>query len=179
MLDSCEHVIEAAAVLAESLANGTAGVRVLATEVARRHCVPRGASETFIAYHRFATPPPSPVAHGTGSASVFFFPSSCSSNVPPRAFDGFTLTDEQAPVVAEICRKLDGIALAIEIVAGRIDGFGVRELATHLDDQFRLLMRGRRTALLRHQTLNATLDWSYEFLSEPERKALSMSPCCV
>src|SRR5262249_1535707 len=86
--------------------------------------------------------------------------------------DGFQLTDDNASVVAKICRRLDGIALAIELAAGRIDVFGLQGLAARLDDRFRVLTRGRRTALPRHQTLAATLDWSYELLPEPERVVL-------
>jgi predicted ATPase len=86
--------------------------------------------------------------------------------------DGFRLTDADAPVVAEICRRLDGIALAIELAAGRIDVLGLQGLAARLDDRFRLLTRGRRTALPRHQTLSATLDWSHELLLESERVVL-------
>src|SRR5215218_4162528 len=71
---------------------------------------------------------------------------------------GFELGDEDAPVIAEICRRLDGIALAIEIVAGHVEVFGVRGLASALDDKFQLLMEGRRTSLPRHRTLSATLD---------------------
>src|SRR5216683_1137262 len=86
--------------------------------------------------------------------------------------DGFELTDANAPIIADICRRLDGIALAIELAAGRIDAFGLRELAARLDDRFRLLTRGRRTALPRHQTLSTTLDWSYQLLPESERTVL-------
>jgi predicted ATPase len=68
------------------------------------------------------------------------------------------------PIVSEICRKLDGIALAIELAASLVDTLDVRGVADRLDDRFRLLTRGRRTALPRHQTLSATLDWSYELL---------------
>jgi predicted ATPase len=82
------------------------------------------------------------------------------------------MSDADAPTVAEICRRLDGIPLAIELGAGRIDVFGIGGLATVLDDRFRLLTRGRRTALPRHQTLGATLDWSYELLPEGERLVL-------
>src|SRR5882672_8822393 len=85
---------------------------------------------------------------------------------------GLKLTDANAPIIADICRRLDGIALAIELAAGRIDAFGLRELAARLDDRFRLLTRGRRTALPRHQTLSATLDWSHELLLESERVVL-------
>src|SRR5208283_796082 len=86
--------------------------------------------------------------------------------------DEFELTDADAPIVADICNKLDGIALAIELTAARIDTFGVRGVAAHLDDRLRLLTRGRRSALPRHRTLRATLDWSYDLLSEPERVVL-------
>jgi len=86
--------------------------------------------------------------------------------------DTFELTDANVAVVADVCRRLDGIALAIELAAGRVDAFGVRGLAALLDDRFRVLTRGRRTALPRHRTLGATLDWSYEFLSEAERVVL-------
>jgi predicted ATPase len=84
----------------------------------------------------------------------------------------FELTDPDAPIVAEICRKLDGIPLAIELAAARVETFGVRGLATHLDDRFRLLTSGRRSGPPRHRTLRAALDWSYEVLSEPERTVL-------
>src|SRR5262249_33515366 len=82
------------------------------------------------------------------------------------------LNDADAPVVAEICRRLDGIALALELAASRIGVFGVQRTAALLDSQFRLLWKGRRTALPRHQTLAATLDWSYNLLSEREQTTL-------
>ena len=86
--------------------------------------------------------------------------------------DDFELSDADAPVVADICRRLDGLPLAIELAAGHFQVFGARGLAAALGNRFRLLMRGRRTALRRHQTLGAALDWSYEALSEPERVVL-------
>jgi predicted ATPase len=84
----------------------------------------------------------------------------------------FALTDAHAPAVANICRHLDGIALAIEIAAGRVDAFGIAGLAGVLDDRFRLTLQGRRTALPRHRTLSTTLDWSYQLLPEGERVVL-------
>ena len=87
------------------------------------------------------------------------------------SLEGFRLKDSEAAVVADTCRKLDGLALAIELTASRIDAFGVAGLASLLADRFRLL-RGRRTAVARHQTLGATLDWSYVLLSGPERVVL-------
>lgn len=89
-----------------------------------------------------------------------------------ESLEGFELNDTDAPVVADICRKLEGIALAIELAATRIDALGARELSALLDDRFRLLKQGRRTAVSRHRTLAATLDWSYELLPEDERIVL-------
>ena len=80
------------------------------------------------------------------------------------AVDGFALAEADVPAVLEICRRLDGIPLALELAAARVGVFGVRDLAAHLDDRFRLLTAGRRTALPRHQTLGAALDWSYQLL---------------
>jgi predicted ATPase len=77
-----------------------------------------------------------------------------------------------AALIAAICRRLDGMPLAIELAAARAAALNVEELAARLDDRFQLLTGGRRTALPRHQTLRATLDWSYELLAEPERVTL-------
>jgi predicted ATPase len=88
------------------------------------------------------------------------------------SLENFELNDSDAPIVSDICRKLDGIALAIELAAGRVDALGVRGVADHLDSRFRLLKGGRRTALSRHQTLGATLDWSYGLLPMPLRGVL-------
>jgi predicted ATPase len=85
---------------------------------------------------------------------------------------GYELKDDDISVVAQICRRLDGIALAIELAAGRVDAFGVRGVASRLDDRFHLLTRGRRTALPRHQTLAAAFDWSYDLLSETARTVM-------
>jgi predicted ATPase len=84
----------------------------------------------------------------------------------------FELTDGDAAVVAEVCRKLDGIPLAIELAAARVGTYGLRETATLLDNRLRLLWKGRRTAAPRHQTLTAALDWSYDLLDDSERKVL-------
>jgi predicted ATPase len=86
--------------------------------------------------------------------------------------DTFGLDDANAPAVADICRRLDGIPLAIELAAGRIDVFGVHALSALLDNRFRLQQQGHRTALPRHRTLTATLDWSHDFLPETERVIL-------
>ncbi len=84
----------------------------------------------------------------------------------------FSLTVENGAWVAEICRRLDGMPLAIELAAARVRSLSVKQIAERLDDRFKLLTGGSRTAPLRHQTLAATLDWSYALLSEPERRVL-------
>jgi predicted ATPase len=84
----------------------------------------------------------------------------------------FAPDPRDAAAVAAICRRLDGVPLAIELAAARIGALSAEQLLAHLDDRFHLLSGGRRTALPRHQTLWATLDWSYELLIEPERVVL-------
>src|SRR5262249_29942893 len=86
--------------------------------------------------------------------------------------DTFHLTDEDVGLVVEVCRKLDGMPLAIELAAARMDTFSLRDLAERLDDRFALLTRGRRTAIPRHQALKTTLDWSHDLLSADERAVL-------
>ena len=91
-----------------------------------------------------------------------------------RAVRGdFELTDADAPIAARICRRLDGIPLAIELAAGRVDIFGLSKAASLLDDRLNLSWAGRRTALPKHQTLNAALEWSYDLLSATEKRVLS------
>src|SRR5205085_6089257 len=84
----------------------------------------------------------------------------------------FRLSEPDVAVVAEICRQLDGVPLAIELAATRLKLLGAEQLAARLDDRFQLLTGGSRTAPGRHQTLRATLDWSYQLLSDPERMLL-------
>ena len=166
VLDSCEHVIEAAASLAESIFSGARRTHILATsreplrvEGERVHRLP---------------PLASPAASGriTAAEALTFPAVQLFVERAAASLDGFELTDADAPIVVDLCRRLDGIALAIEIAAGRADAFGIAGLAALLDDRFRLVMRGRRTALTRHQTLTTTLDWSYALLPELERTVL-------
>src|SRR6201999_3609252 len=89
-----------------------------------------------------------------------------------EAMGSFELSDGEAPLVADIVRRLDGIALAIELAAGRVDTFGVAGLAARLDNRFQLLVGGRRTALARHRALVATLDWSHDLLPDDEKRIL-------
>ena len=166
VLDNCEHVIEMAANAAELISSSAADVHILATS---REPL-RAAGERV---HRLPPLEGPPASAGLTADEALTFP--CVQLFMERVsanLDGFRLSDADAPVVAEICRTLDGIALAIELAAGRVAAFGVRELAGRLDDRFRLLTSGRRTALPRHQTLAATLDWSYELLPDGERSLL-------
>ena len=166
MLDSCENVIEAAAILAEEIFKGTKGTFILATSRESLR------AEGEHVYRLSPLDVPAETAE-LKAAEALAFPSVQLFVERAAASSGdFELTDRDAPLVADICRRLDGIALAIEIAAGRVDAFGVTGLASLLNDRFQLLMQGRRTALPRHRTLSATLDWSYSHLPEFERLVL-------
>ncbi|MEU9303488.1 BTAD domain-containing putative transcriptional regulator [Streptomyces sp. NPDC048269] len=151
LLDNCEHVIAAAAELAERLLTHCPGVRILATSRE-----PLGVpGETL----RPVEPLPDPVAlrllADRGAAA--------------RA--GFTVAEDPA-AAAEICRRLDGMPLAIELAAARLRLLTLRQIADRLDDRFRLLTGGSRTLLPRQQTLRAVVDWSWDLLDDPERVVL-------
>src|SRR5207237_6458765 len=92
------------------------------------------------------------------------------------ALPGFAITRENAAAAAQVCHRLDGIPLAIELAAARVTALPVEKLAERLDDLFRLLTGGSRTALPRHQTLRALIDWGYDLLSDPERAPLRHLP---
>lgn len=166
LFDSCETVIDTAAILAETLVKAAPGIHVLATS---REAL-RAEGESVYRLPPLDSPP---VLAGLTAADALTFPA-VQLFVERAASSGseFELNDPEASLVADICRQLDGIALAIELAAGRVDAFGIRGIAQRLDDRFRLLKGGRRTALPRHQTLTATLDWSYDSLSPAERMTL-------
>jgi len=166
VLDSCEHVVAAAAVMASKLLEGTADVRILATS---REPL-RMAGESVHRLQPLKTPDESEALTATEALS---FPSiQLFVERTSERIGTFSLCDTDAPVIADICRKLDGNALAIELAAGRVDAFGVRGVAMQLDDRFRLLASGRRDAPPRQQSLIVTLDWSYNLLSDIERVIL-------
>jgi len=166
VLDSCEHVIDAAARLAESIFREAPEVSLLATSrellrVEGEHVCPVAALET-------------PPQHATfGASELLAFPAT-HLFVERAAASGHEIeaNDANAAIVADICRKLDGNALAIELAAGRVATHGLPALAELLGSRMRLLWQGRRTAPQRHQTLNATLDWSYNLISGTERAVL-------
>lgn len=166
VLDNCEHVLEAVATLAEALLREAPRLAILATS---REAL-RAEGEWVqrlppLGVPRAATPLTAADALKFSAVQLFVERAAAS-------LGGFDLVDAETPIVAEICRRLDGIALAIEFAAGRLEAFGLRGLAALLDDRFQVLARGRRTALPRHQTLRATLDWSYGLLPEPEQIVL-------
>jgi predicted ATPase/DNA-binding winged helix-turn-helix (wHTH) protein len=163
ILDSCEHVIEAVASVAEQLYQETAKVHVLATS---RECL-RVEGERCCRVGALESPP-------DGSAqtarTVLQYPAARLFVQRVSARDGtFVLTDEHAPLVSEICRKLDGLPLAIELAAGQVAALGVKGTVARLLSRLELLKLSHRTIVPRHRTLGATLDWSYDLLSDLER----------
>jgi predicted ATPase len=166
VLDSCEHVIEAAAALAEDLLEGCAGLMILATSREPT----QGAGERVYRLPPLELPP---VCDALAAADAVAYPAiRLFVERVAACIDGFQLSEADAPEVSDICRRLDGNALAIEMAAGRVSSFGVGGVNRRLDDRFRLLKGGRRTALPRHRALSATIDWSYDLLSEFERTIL-------
>ncbi|MFI1937760.1 AfsR/SARP family transcriptional regulator [Streptomyces purpureus] len=152
LLDNCEHVVEPAARLVELLLREAPGVRVLATSQE-----PLG-----LAGERLSVVEPLDDA----SARRLFAARAAA------AAPGFEVNDANGPAVAAICRRLDGIPLALELAATRIRVLGAEQLAARLDDRFRLLTAGRRDAPARQQTLRAVIDWSWELLTAAERIVL-------
>jgi non-specific serine/threonine protein kinase len=168
VLDNCEHLIDACAHVAEDLLRACPDLRLLATSREPLQCegevlwrvpslsVPEGGSSRGW-----------PLQELVQYEAVRLFVDRATA-ADPR----FAVTAENAAETAEICWRLDGIPLAIELAAARVGTHTVREIAARLDDRFALLTGGRRTALPRHQTLRAAVDWSYELLSEPEQALL-------
>ena len=166
VLDGCEHVVEAIAVLTDAIMRQASRVHILATS---RESL-RVDGEQI---HRLLPLTCPPAGAQLTAAEVVTFPAvQLFVQRVAEHTDVFKLTDAEAPIISEICLKLDGIALAIELAAGRVSAYGIEGIAALLDDRFRLLWRGPRTALPRHQTLRATLDWSYNLLSGIEQTLL-------
>ena len=163
VLDNCEHLIEAVAPLAERIFREAPRVHILSTSRE-----PLGAQGENI--YRLL-PLESPMKEEELSASEALTASAVQLFMDRAAASGYAieLTDADAPTVAGICRRLDGIALAIELVASRVGAYGIRGTAELLGSRLGLSLGGRRTALPRHQTLRAMLDWSYNLLSPAEQ----------
>jgi predicted ATPase/DNA-binding winged helix-turn-helix (wHTH) protein len=166
ILDSCERLVEKTAEIADYIFQNTPDIYILATSREALHV----SGERVLRLCPLDCPPEQP---GLTASEVLAYPSArlFAERVSARRGD-FSLGDDEAPMVAEICRKLDGIPLAIELAAGRAAVFGVRNTVARLGSRLDLLKFGRRTANPRHQTLMATLDWSHDHLSEIERVLL-------
>ncbi|KPA87626.1 ATP-binding protein [Pseudomonas sp. RHF3.3-3] len=166
VIDNCEHLLDAVAPLCESLLRGAPQVHILATS---RESL-RAEGEFVQRLDSLDCPPP---AAAQDHARALDFPAL--QLFVERAMasqDSFELTREQLPQAIEICRRLDGIPLAIELAAAQVDDLGLDGLLTQLQDSFRLLAQGGQTPLGRHQTLRATLDWSYQLLTANEQTCL-------
>ena len=164
ILDGCEHVVEAVASLADTICRGTTHVSVLATS--RQ---PLGISgEKILRVSSLTVPPRS--ADLSPEAALQYGAVALFADRAALVDDSFQLNQHNTPIVADICRRLDGIALAIELAAARVKVMSVASLAQRLDERFKLLTGGSRTALPRQKTLAALIGWSYDLLLEPEQK---------
>jgi predicted ATPase/class 3 adenylate cyclase/DNA-binding XRE family transcriptional regulator len=163
VIDNCEHLIKACAQYVEQLLAACPKLRILATSI-----------EVLGLFNETTWQVPSlPLPEVQQSLSFEELQDFASIELfcerARNVKSGFILDEKNALSVAQICRRLDGIPLAIELAAARIKVLSVDEIAARLDDRFSLLTAGSRTAIPRHQTLRATIDWSYDLLAEPER----------
>ncbi len=164
VVDNCEHLLRAVADLVDEVVRGCPGVRVLATSREGLNV----AGERMLGVASLDVPPDAAGLEAIAQcdAVVLFVERA-------RAVKAsFALDATNADAVAQVCRRLDGIALAIELAAARVAMLTPAEVARRLDQRFRLLAGGQRTAVERHQTLRAAIDWSYELLSETEQLLL-------
>jgi predicted ATPase/class 3 adenylate cyclase len=161
VLDNCEHLIDAAAGLADIVRSRCPGVHLLATS--REPLALEG--ERVFPLRSLSLPAEGrPEGEAVRSEAVELFVERASA-----ARADFALTSGNAQMIADVCRRLDGIPLAIELAAARVASMAPAEIATHLDERFRLLVGRRRGNVERHQTLRAALDWSCSLLAEKER----------
>jgi predicted ATPase/class 3 adenylate cyclase len=166
ILDNCEHLVAACAHLSAALLRTCPNLRILATS--REALGVTG--ETTWRVPSLSVPDRQrlpPLDRFTEYEAVRLFIDRAAASEPQ-----FAVTSGNAPAVAQVCHRLDGIPLAIELAAARVKVLTVEQIAARLDDRFRLLTGGSRTALPRQQTLRAAMDWSYDLLSEAERVLL-------
>ncbi|MFF3711667.1 ATP-binding protein [Streptomyces phaeochromogenes] len=161
VLDNCEHLLSACAELAAALLHGTTGVRVLATS---RHRM--ALTEEHLLDVR---PLPVPDPDSDLSAAATYPALALFADRAAAVAPGFELTPDNRAAVARLCRRLDGLPLAIELAAVRMRVLGVDQLVARLDDRYRLLTTGSPAVLPRHQTLRAAVDWSHELCTEAEQ----------
>ncbi|MEP7061099.1 MAG: adenylate/guanylate cyclase domain-containing protein [Betaproteobacteria bacterium] len=163
ILDNCEHLVQACADLASALLRAGSGLHIVASS---REAL-RIAGETTYSVPALSIPDAADC--GAAAAVAEFESARLFVERAAAAQPAFRLTDDNSTGVAEICRRLDGIPLAIELAAACARTMTIARIAERLSDRFRLLSGGDRTALPRQQTLRALIDWSYDLLSEPER----------
>lgn len=161
LLDNCEHLVEAAAELATALLHQLPELRILATS--REALAITGESLCHLGPLDVPTGSPEP-AEAAQSPAVRLFTDRAAGVRPD-----FTLDDLTLDAVVEVCRRLDGMPLALELAAAKLRSMSVEQVARRLDDRFRLLASGSRTALPRQRTLLALVEWSWDLLDEPER----------
>ncbi|HXM05832.1 MAG TPA: hypothetical protein VN936_00145, partial [Candidatus Acidoferrum sp.] len=166
VLDNCEHVIGEAAIVADALLTGCPALRVLATS---RESL-QAAGEYSYGLPALRVPSAAAAGHITADDASAFGSIVLFCDRGNAVDQRFTLSDENARTIAEICRRLDGIPLAIELAAARLSQLSVESIARRLDDRFQILTRGSRNALPRQQTMRATIEWSYNLLSEHEQR---------
>jgi len=160
VLDNCEHLLDGAGWLAELLLHECPGVRIVATS--REGLAIEG--EHVVPLRSLSLPAKGATGDNLNSAAVRLFVDRAAA-----AKGDFAVDAASVDAVAEVCRRLDGVPLAIELAAARMSAMSPRDIAARLDERFRLLTGGRRTAVERHQTLRATVDWSYSMLDDRTR----------
>lgn len=162
ILDNCEHLIDDAAHVIDAILQRAPNIRILATSREALHV----AGEHVYRVPALAVPPSKALsaAEAVRYGAVALF-----AERAEAADADFALTDDAAPAVAEVCTRLDGIPLAIELAAARTSLLSVTEIAERLDRRFDVLTGGRRTSIPRQQTLRALIDWSYDLLSKGEK----------
>ncbi|MFE7134105.1 BTAD domain-containing putative transcriptional regulator [Streptomyces sp. NPDC057638] len=165
VLDNCEHVVESVACLVRALLLAVPGLRVLATS---REPLSLSGERLWSVPPLDVPRPDASLPEVARSGAVRLFVARAAAASP-----GFTLTRENAGPVATMCRRLDGIPLALELASSRLRALGAAELAERLDDRFGLLTAGPRDAPARQRTLRAVIDWSWELLTAAERTVLS------
>jgi len=163
VLDNCEHLIDACAQLAEAVLRQAKDVTIIATS---REPLRLSGEQSYV-LQPLSLPESEVEDTIRNSEAVQLFVDRVQQQVPD-----FELTPDRARVIAAICIHLDGVPLALELAAARARSLSVEQISTRLADRFRLLTGGSRTALPRHQTLRAALDWSYDLLAEDERVVL-------
>ncbi|MBP6765494.1 MAG: adenylate/guanylate cyclase domain-containing protein, partial [Rubrivivax sp.] len=160
VLDNCEHVVQAAGELAATVVEGAARVHVLTTS---RELL-KVAGEHLYRLEALAVPPGPDLQTAQGYSAVRLFAERARSLMP-----SFVLSEQNIGDVVDICRRLDGLPLAIELAAARVPLLGVAGVQERLRERFRVLTGGARTAMRRQQTLRESLDWSFDLLSDDER----------